>query len=90
MIQKEAWPFYRTGSWTGPPQGKRAQRVGISSRVVLRPAEEIECEEGGRWREGWRRAGERRDGERREGERREGEREGDRDERERGIEGLSE
>ena len=28
-----AAPFVRTGSWTGPPRGKRAPRIEISSTV---------------------------------------------------------
>jgi len=28
-----AWNGVRTGSWTGPPRGKRAPRIGISSTV---------------------------------------------------------
>ena len=32
-LYKGFWKGARTGSWTGPPRGERAPRVGISSTV---------------------------------------------------------
>jgi len=31
LIGNHSWRAVRTGSWTGPPRGKKAPRVGISS-----------------------------------------------------------